>query len=484
MTAVKVALRKKTGIEYPAAVPFNPPEKYPELESTDIDTSNGVYAMVRTLLMDLGLDEQNFETPGWNPFGGFIKPGMTVFIKPNTVVHEHARKKDLFCVIVHPSIIRPVLDYTCKALAGSGSIVIGDSQLYSSDYEKMMETSGLLELLEWYRSATTVKISWFDLRMNKAKRTWLYGRWARERIEHDPLGYQFVDLGDRSRFTGIDPSRLRTAIASYKTMYRHHGGGRHEYLFPRSFLQSDAVINIAKLKTHRRTGVTLGVKNYMGLPALKDSLPHFITGSAKEGGDQYEHPSVRKRMCTALHDVVQSSRFVPVKFTCAVLKKIIWNSKALLPFKDDVYEAMWWGNDTIWRTLADLNTAVGYADKQGVIRKTPQRGQFTIIDGVVGGEGDGPLACDPVKAGMIVAGVLPAHVDAVAATGMGFAIEKIPMIRALFESQPPALPLSAGDYRSISVVVNGTLKKFQDFAESNDTIRFMPHPQWKGHIEL
>jgi uncharacterized protein (DUF362 family) len=481
--SIAAVVRKTPEVEYPVACPFDPPEKYPELEPTGVDPSNTVYAMVRDTLRDLGLDTKHEGTAAWNPFGEFIRPGMKVFIKPNTVVHRHQRGKNLFCVIVHPSILRPVLDYTCKALEGSGSIVIGDSQLYSSDYEKMLETSGLRGLLEWYRKRTAVKLSWFDLRLNKAKRTWLYGRWARKKIEHDPLGYQFVDLGDRSRFRGIDPSRLRTAIASYKNMYKHHSGGRHAYLFPRSFLESDAIINVAKLKTHRRTGVSLAVKNYMGLPAYKDTLPHFMTGSKREGGDQYEHPSVRKRICTRLHDIIQTNPAVPVKFACAVIKKLVWNSKFIFPFKDDFYEAMWWGNDTIWRTLADLGTAVLYADKQGVIRTTAQRGQFTIIDGIIGGGGDGPLACDPVKSGMVIAGIFPAHVDAVAATGMGFAVNKMPMIQALFDSRGEGLPLCQENYSSMSVKMNGEKKPFQDFMACGDIVSFGPHPQWRGHVE-
>ena len=483
MDSLTVALRKNDTRGYPDKAPFNPPESYPELQGAAFDPSNSVYPMVRSLLMDLGYDARNQGTRQWNPLGEFIRPGMNVFIKPNTVVHKNENNKDLFCVIVHPSVIRPILDYTCKALAESGSIVIGDSQLYSSDYEKMMKNSGLQELLEWYSGRTKVKISWFDLRLNKAKRTWLYGRWARTKIEQDPLGYQFVDLGDLSRFKDVDPSRLRTAIASYKNMFKHHGAGRHEYLFPRSFLQSDAVIDIAKLKTHRRTGVTLAVKNYMGLPSYKDSLPHFTTGSKQEGGDQYEYPSARKRICTRLHDTIQTNPFILVKCICAVIKKLVWNSKILIPFKDEFYEAMWWGNDTLWRTLTDLNMAVLCADKQGVIQKTPQRSQFAIIDGIIGGEGDGPLACDPVKAGMIIAGALPAHVDAVAATCMGFAVDKIPMIKALFDSQAADFSLSAGDYHNLPVIINGTAKQFKDIIESNVAVPFAPHPQWKGHIE-
>jgi uncharacterized protein (DUF362 family) len=477
-----VAVRTSQHASYPRACPFHPPEKYPELIATGIDPENAVYPMVRSTFIDLGLDAKNTGTAQWNPFGEIIRSGMNVFIKPNTVVHKHEKGKNLFSVIVHPSVIRPVLDYVCKALENNGTIIIGDSQLYSSNYDKMMATSGLGELLQWYQKQTNVRIEWFDLRLNKARRTWLYGRWARTKIEHDPLGYQFVNLGEKSRFVGIDPARLRIAVASYKNMFKHHSNGKHEYLFPRSFLKSDVVINIAKLKTHRRTAVTLALKNYMGIPAYKDSLPHFITGSQAEGGDQYINPSKRKKIITFLHDVVQTSRFLPVKFVCAVVKKLLWNSHYIVPFKDNVFEAMWWGNDTLWRTLSDLNQAVEYADKEGVIRDVPQRKQLAIIDGIIGGEGDGPLACDPVPSKVLLAGGSPSAIDAVAATFMGFDIKKIPLISNAFKGGKNPHPLFDGTPDGIVVKYDGTAMAFDTFRK-RDNMHFKPHPQWASHVE-
>ena len=52
----------------------------------------------------------------------------------------------------------------------------------------------------------------------------------------------------------------------------------------------------------------------MGLPALKDTLPHFMLGSPKEGGDQYIHPSFRKKIGTFFHDRIQTSPFIFEKF--------------------------------------------------------------------------------------------------------------------------------------------------------------------------
>ncbi len=468
--------------EYPQNVPYHPPEKYPEYQLKETDESNHVYRAVRSLLFELGLDKKHFNNPAWNPFGEFIEPGMTVFIKPNTVVHKHQRGKDINSIIVHASMIRPILDYVCKALDDKGVIYIGDSQLYMSNFDTAMDASGISALLKWYREQTPVRLECFDLRLNKGKRTWLYGRWAREKIEKDSRGYTWVNLAEKSCFRDIDPKRLRIAIASHKDMYRHHSAGKHEYGFPNSLLQSDVVISIPKLKTHRRTAVTLAVKNFMGIPAAKDCLPHFITGSVQEGGDQYIHPSRRKNIVTFLHDQIQSSPYMPVKFVCAIAKKLLWNTHFIVPFKDDVYEAMWPGNDTIWRTLADLNRIILYANKHGIIQKTPQRKLLYLMDGLIGGEGDGPLACDPKPAGVLMAGFNPIALDAVAAAIMGFDIEKIPTITRIPIEPPHDLPLFRGTVADVMISDSAKRVSFREYVKDRN-LQFKAHPNWQGHVE-
>ena len=177
-----------------------------------------MYSGVRTLLHNLGLDRDHFNTRYWNPFGDFIEPGMAVFIKPNIVAHEHTENKNIFSIITHGSVVRPILDYVCKALHGDGKIVIGDSQYIFSDFNKAMAVSHIEDLLEWYGGQTNIPIDRLDLRSNKGVRTYLYGKWGRQKVEEDTSGYRFVNLGDFSRFKGIDPEKLRIAVASHKNM--------------------------------------------------------------------------------------------------------------------------------------------------------------------------------------------------------------------------------------------------------------------------
>ena len=74
--------------EYPDK-PWNPSVSYPEYSFGDCiaPTRNDAYDMVRQCLHALGLDESNYATPAWNPLGDYVKPGQTVVVKPNWVLH-------------------------------------------------------------------------------------------------------------------------------------------------------------------------------------------------------------------------------------------------------------------------------------------------------------------------------------------------------------------------------------------------------------
>lgn len=462
---------------YPDKVPFDPPVRYPEISVGGIDPDNQVYRWVRETIHQLGLDAEHYDTPSWNPFKGFVRPGMTVLIKPNTVSHEHWGGKDVMSMIVHASVIRPLIDYVCIALENRGEIIIGDSQLLFSAFDQAMDVSGLGPLLDWYRQQTSIPIQCFDLRMVRAKKTYAGGRWGREKVEADPRGYRWVDLGSRSRLDDLDPKTFRIAVAPPKEMFERHERGRHEYLLPQSVLDSHVIINVPKLKTHRRAAVTLSLKNFFGLVSHKGSLPHYRIGSPSEGGDEYIYPSIRKRLYSRLHDQVQSRPHAWQQFILANLRNAVWATRYLVPFKDPINESMWYGNDTIWRTLWDIFTSVIYADRDGCLHNEPQRNHFCLIDGIIGGERNGPIAPDPRPAGTLIAGLNPVAIDAVGATLMGFDVQKIPTIRQGLAQCPPDFLDSIQIQLGCQPTVLAELPKLK-------SLKFEPHPQWKGKVEL
>jgi hypothetical protein len=144
---------------------------------------------------------------------------------------------------------------------------------------------------------------------------------------------------------------------------------------------------------------------------------------------------------------------------------------------------MWYGNDTLWRTLLDLNRAAFYADKDGNICETLQRDFFCVIDGVIAGEKNGPLYPDPISAGVLLAGFNPVAVDATGASVMGFDIEKIPMIKKGLEANKERNPIFFGAKDDIKLLDGEDILSLQEVAKQKN-LGFEAHPTWKGHVEI
>ena len=71
--------------------------------------------------------------------------------------------------------------------------------------------------------------------------------------------------------------------------------------------------------------------------------------------------------------------------------------------------------------VLDLNRALLFGDYDGCWRSPlVSRNYLCIVDGVVGGEGNGPLSPQPVNSGFLLCGGNPAEIDAIACKLMGF----------------------------------------------------------------
>ena len=467
---------------YPPQTPFHPPQAYPEypFKPDELNRENTVYTAVREILRLLQLDPSHFDQKIWNPLGDIIQPGDQVLLKPNLVKHQNGLGYDPLSVVTHGSIIRAVLDYVTIALQGKGTILIGDAPLQGTDISQVLRITGLDDVLAFYTHQPGIHIEFVDFRCERAI---IEGSMV---VQRDSLsgasgGYQSVNLGRLSLLEDISRRYQRFRVTDYDrpSMTVHHTQEVHEYLIPRSVLQSNVVINLPKMKTHRKVGVTLSLKNLVGINGHKDWLPHHTNLSIDEDGDEYLHPSWRKRLDTRLDEHIDTIPGRFGKYSLRAGRKILKLSDMLVHFPDPYFEGSWWGNDTLWRTVLDLNRILFFADSKGRITDNIQRRYLTLVDGFLAGEGEGPLEPTPRVCGLLIAGYAPAIIDSVCARMMGFDPTKIPLIRQALTADwltPPG--------QHIQILTNEHRWSNSLTWKRKDSLAFIPSRGWLGYIEL
>jgi Domain of unknown function (DUF362) len=300
----------------------------------------------------------------------------------------------------------------------------------------------------------------------------------------DPLGYVKIDLGENSEFADVPERAPRLYGAEYDISETggHHTAGQHEYLVARSFLEADVVLNVPKWKTHKKSGITVWIKSVIGICGDKNWLPHHTEGTPAEGGDQFADSGAKQKLERRLVALTKRAllRGGPVRLRAgSVLRKA-----GTYVFGDTnrgtIRSGNWHGNDTIWRTVLDLHKCWIYADKQGVLQDTPQRRFMCIVDGIVSGEGNGPLAPSARQDGIVFAGSDPVAVDTTAAVLMGFDPERLKILMRAPKARGFTLTHTARtEIRCASNVEewNGPL---ESLAEPLD---WAPHFGWVDYLE-
>jgi hypothetical protein len=190
------------------------------------------------------------------------------------------------------------------------------------------------------------------------------------------------------------------------------------------------VINLPKLKTHKKTGLTACMKNLVGINGNKNWLPHHREGTPAQGGDQFADARLIHRMENA---VVAGFRRVfphlgPLRRVIAGPAKAGGRQVFGDTNTDTIRSGNWYGNDTTWRMVIDLNRILMYADVQGQLHDRPVRRVLNVVDAIVAGEGNGPLDATPRPCGVILAGSNPVAVDLACARLMGFNYRQVPML--------------------------------------------------------
>ena len=204
-----------------------------------------------------------------------------------------------------------------------------------------------------------------------------------------------MDLKNYSELNGLNPKRFYGADYNRKETIAAHSKGHHKYFISNTILNADVIISMPKLKVHRKVGVTLNTKNMVGINGNKNYLVHYQVGTQSRGGDEFSVESVQAILDRVMKDMTMGKCWRYGKYLYAAYLK----GKDFLKIKDKSGQNKggdWWGNDTTWRMAVDLNKVLLFSDKNGVLSNKKRR-YLSVIDGIVGGEGEGPLASTPVK---------------------------------------------------------------------------------------
>ena len=488
MSLPTISISAQQDAAYTADPPYDAPEAYPETPFPGrTDASNAVYATVRESLRLLGRDLSHFGTADWNPLDGVVRPGDTVFIKPNMIAHKHALHDDWDYVITHGSVLRAVIDYVFIALRGQGRILVGDAPQTDSHYDRIIERMGLGAICDLYREAHRFEIEQLDLRDEHwIEKDGIYVETVK--LPGDPAGSLAVDLAEKSLFTEFDGLGKTYYGAFYDTKEtnEHHRDGRHEYAVSRTPIEADVFINVPKLKTHKKCGLTVNLKSLVGINANKNWLPHYCIGGPEDGGDQFAPGAGVKGRLENSIVLAAKQRLLRegslMKIAARRLKKLGY--RIFGSTEEVVRSGNWHGNDTVWRMCLDLNRILMYANPDGTLRGPGQAKRFfSIVDGIVSMEGNGPVAGTRKPTGVIVAGDNPVSVDAACARLMGFDHRTLPLIARCFEEHP--LPLIEDAHDSLLAASsraewNGPLSEWP----AASLFHFKPHFGWVNQIEL
>jgi hypothetical protein len=226
----------------------------------------------------------------------------------------------------------------------------------------------------------------------------------------------------------------------------------------------DYIIALPKAKTHQKTGITNALKLIVGVNGDKDFLPHHRVGGTGFRGDCYPGKNLIRRSSECILD--QANRLIG-KMMYKPLCKISWILWRLsFPANVHHLSAAWYGNDTTWRMVMDLNVIAKYGRKDGTISEEQQRSILYICDGIIAGQGDGPLNPDPLPLGVVMISENAAQMDRALVAQMGFDLNMIPLVKE-------SLKLEDTD---CLLYYNGEPVTLKEIAENG--LQTIPPPGW------
>lgn len=461
---------------------INPDKIYPEYFSKDdsLSDENKVYDMVRQCLYLRGYDCNNYGKNIWNPLGDIIKPKQNIVIKPN-LVNDYNHGNDnvgLDCLITNVSVTRAICDYCLIALRGEGKITICDAPIQDCNMDKLLENSNYNKLISYYKEKNQ-PVYFEDLRLERR----IVNRFGiKKQTELLLAKHQYIEMNSLTAFADLT-SEYEYNVPNYDKdiTKKYHNREKHVYSISDTVLNSDTIINICKPKCHRYAGITASMKNCVGMVTEKETLPHRRIGEILEGGDSYEGKSwIKKQIDNILIKQVKAendgmiSKAICLRFIYGFLYYL-----RKIKGEDSSLKGCWHGNDTIWRTILDLNYIIRYAGKDGVLKNEKQRNVLNFGDMIIAGQHNGPMSPEPKPLGIIICSEDEVAFDITVSSIMGFEPKKIPLYKNIMRGdswEKYIIPILVSNEKRISGKLTEVIMKNQ--------WKFKPHDAWKGYIEV
>lgn len=413
---------------------------------------------------------------GWadgarGPLSAVVTPGARVLIKPNWVLHENQGPWGIEPLVTHASLIRTAAESALRA--GASQVVVGDAPLQGCEFDRLIEVTGLKQ---WASDLMKREPRFKGLR-DFRRTTCVFVDGVRIASENQAPEDEFV-LFDLARDSLLEPitdesDSFRVTCYDPRLLAKTHAPGRHQYLVARAIIEADVVINLPKLKTHKKAGVTCALKNLIGINGNKEYLPHHRIGGSATGGDCYpggspiklalEHTLDRKNMTTSM----AAGRMWQTVATQLERAAHLMGDRVGV-------EGSWPGNDTIWRTCLDLNRILLYGRTDASLAGAPERRVIHVVDAVVAGQGDGPLAPEPLPLGLLLAGENAAAVDWVSAQLLGYDPGLIPIAREAFGEFK--WPIASFAREEVQLVGDGGTGPADPLLESREVVSDVNYP--------
>jgi uncharacterized protein (DUF362 family) len=435
-----------------------------------------IAAAMRDLFHSAGLDESRFGSPEWNPLADVIRPGDRVLLKPNWVLHENRSGGGLDCLVTHPAVIEAALRFVMKT--APASVILGDAPLQSCDFEALMKSCGIHDMAARCQAGgPVIEIRDFRLVTRDSSQLRARTRSTSRSLEQ----YVLFDLGHLSALEPVtrEDSGFRVTMYDPEGLRSTHAVGTHKYLIARELLESDVVLNLPKLKTHRKAGMTGALKNIVGLNGHKQYLPHHRKGGVADQGDCYPGSNLLKALAEAMLDCGNRQFSPPVRGLCSRAAGAALRAGSLFG-GDRNLEGAWYGNDTVWRMTLDLQMILHYGRSNGTLAGVPQRRVLSITDAIVAGEGEGPLIPVPAPIGVLTLSANTAAADWVNTVLLGLDPARIPLTREAFAGS--TYPLANFDSGDVRVRTNQGLRQVAEIAVRFARKTVAPEG-WAGHCE-